>query len=219
MIHTYSLIHDDLPSMDNDDLRRGRPTLHRVFSEGAAILAGDGLLTLAFAIIGSDQQLTDHEVRRIVIQLATGAGCRGMVGGQQADLDAEGKAVTPEELEYIHAHKTAALLTASVLCGAIAAGANEEQLNCLAKYGQAIGMAFQIKDDLLDIEGDRSKLGKSIGKDARAGKATYPSVWGREAAREQLDLAVAQALASLEGLGKDADPLREIARFIAQREK
>lgn len=219
MIHTYSLIHDDLPCMDDDDLRRGRPTLHRAFSEGAAVLAGDGLLTLAFEIVGADERLTDQQVRRIIIQLATGAGCRGMVGGQQADLDAEGKAVSPEELEYIHSHKTGALLTASVLSGAIAGVAEEEQLKQLKEYGMAIGLAFQIKDDLLDVEGESSKLGKSTGQDKKAGKATYPAVWGIEASREKLSQAITRALTSLEGFGEEAEPLRQIARFIANREK
>ncbi len=219
MIHTYSLIHDDLPSMDDDDLRRGRPTLHRAFSEGAAVLAGDGLLTLAFEIVGADGRLTDQQVRRIIIQLATGSGCRGMVGGQQADLDAEGKAISPEELEYIHSHKTGALLTAAVLCGAIAGAADEKQLKQLREYGMAIGLAFQIKDDLLDVEGETAKLGKSIGQDEKAGKATYPTVWGIEASREKLSQAITRAMTSLEGFGEEAEPLRKIARFIARREK
>ena len=219
MIHTYSLIHDDLPSMDDDDLRRGQPTLHRAFTEGTAVLAGDGLLTLAFEIVGADGRLTSQQVRRIIIQLAAGAGCRGMVGGQQADLDAEGKSVSPEELEYIHSHKTGALLTASVLCGAIAGEAEEEQLKRFREYGMAIGLAFQIKDDLLDVEGETAKLGKSTGQDEKSGKATYPAVWGIEASRKKLSQATIRALTSLEGFGEEAEPLRQIARFIASREK
>ncbi|MDP8214724.1 MAG: polyprenyl synthetase family protein [Candidatus Euphemobacter frigidus] len=218
MIHAYSLIHDDLPAMDDDDLRRGRPTLHRAFNEGTAILAGDALLTLAFEVVAVAKRLTDRQVRQIITELAIGAGHRGMVGGQQADLNAEGKTITPEELKYIHSHKTGALLVASVLCGAIIGDAGPKQMVHLKKYGQANGLAFQIKDDLLDIEGKSAKLGKSTGQDKKAEKATYPSIWGIEASREKLKEATATAFALLESFGEEAEPLREIARFIGERE-
>ncbi len=218
MIHTYSLIHDDLPAMDDDEFRRGRPTLHRAFNEGTAILAGDALLTRAFEVIARDRRLSDRQVRRIVTELAAGAGERGMVGGQQADLDAEGRRVDGKALEYIHSRKTGAFLTASVLCGAIAGGASPKQLKILGAYGKAIGLAFQIKDDLLDREGEIGKLGKATGQDEKTGKATYPAVWGIEVSREKLRDAIDEALASLEAFGREADPLREIARFIGERE-
>ena len=218
-IHTYSLIHDDLPAMDDDDLRRGHPTLHRVFSEGTAILAGDGLLTLAFEVVAGDNRLTDRQARRIMLELASGSGYSGMVGGQQADLDGEGQEIIPEALEYIHAHKTGALLTASVVCGAITGEGTPEEIELLRRYGRGIGLAFQIKDDLLDVEGESEKLGKTIGQDAKSGKATYPSLWGIEASRRKLDQAIASSLIALEEWGEEADHLRRIARYISNREK
>ncbi|MFH1037435.1 MAG: farnesyl diphosphate synthase [PVC group bacterium] len=218
MIHAYSLIHDDLPAMDDDDLRRGRPTLHRAFNEGTAILTGDALLTLAFEVIARDGHLSDRQARRIVTELASGAGDRGMVGGQQADLAAEGRRVDGGALKYIHTRKTGALLTASVLCGAIAGGAGPKQLDRFKGFGKAIGLAFQIRDDLLDVEGEAAALGKPTGQDEKAGKATYPAVWGIPASREKLEEAIGEALAALEEFGEEAGPLREIARFIGSRE-
>jgi geranylgeranyl diphosphate synthase, type II len=219
MIHTYSLIHDDLPAMDDDDLRRGHPTLHRVFPEGTAILAGDGLLTLAFEVVAGDNGLTDHQARLIMQELASGSGYSGMVGGQQADLDGEGQDISLEALEYIHAHKTGALLTASVICGTIAGDGSKEEIELLRQYGRRIGLAFQIKDDLLDIESESSILGKTIGQDVKSGKATYPSLWGIESSRKKLDQAVASSITALEAWGAEADPLRQIARYISVREK
>ena len=219
MIHTYSLIHDDLPAMDDDDLRRGHPTLHRVFPEGTAILAGDGLLTLAFEVVAGDKALNDLRARLVMLELARGAGYSGMVGGQQADLDGEGHDISPEALEYIHTHKTGALLTASVICGAIAGDGSQEEIELLRRYGQGIGLAFQIKDDLLDIEGESEKLGKTTGQDAKSGKSTYPSIWGLKASRKKLDQAIASSLAALKAWGEEADPLRQIARYIGTREK
>lgn len=219
MVHTYSLIHDDLPAMDDDDLRRGRPTLHRVFSEGTAILAGDALLTLAFETIADDKKLNDHQIRLIIMELARSAGYSGMIGGQQADLDGEGNLLSPDELEYIHSHKTGALLTSSVVCGAIAGNGTADEISLLRRYGRAIGLAFQIKDDLLDIEGDSKILGKSTGQDLKSGKATYPSIWGIEAARKKLDEAIDSSLSALNSWGKEADPLRHIAIYIGSRNK
>jgi geranylgeranyl diphosphate synthase, type II len=219
MIHTYSLIHDDLPSMDDDDLRRGQPTLHKVFPEGTAILAGDGLLTLAFEVVAGEKRLTDSQARMIILELALGAGVRGMVGGQQADLDGEGKTIRPEDLEYIHSHKTGALLAASVVCGAIAGKGTPDEIGRLRRYGREIGLAFQIKDDLLDIEGESDKLGKITGQDAKSGKSTYPSLWGIETSREKLDEAIASSLTALDAWGEEASPLRQIACYIGAREK
>lgn len=217
MIHCYSLIHDDLPAMDDDDLRRGRPSLHRAFDEGTSILAGDGLLTLAFEVVADDRSLTASRARAIIRELAIAAGDRGMVGGQQADLDAEGRKVSREELAGIHSRKTGALITASVVAGAIAGGGERDLAGLMRDYGGEIGLAFQIKDDLLDVEGEEADLGKAVGQDRRGGKATYPALYGVEQSREKLREAVERALAALEPLGEEAEPLRQIARFIARR--
>ncbi len=217
MIHCYSLIHDDLPAMDDDDLRRGRPSLHRAFDEGTAILAGDALLTLAFATIAGDRTLPARRAREIIRELAEAAGGRGMVGGQQADLDAEGKKIGGDELARIHARKTGALITAAVVCGAIAGGGGPDLIGTLRGYGRQIGLAFQIKDDLLDVEGEEALLGKAVGQDSRAGKATYPAVRGLDQSRKELKLSLERAVRALETLGEEAEPLRLIARFIARR--
>ncbi|MDP8236553.1 MAG: polyprenyl synthetase family protein [Candidatus Erginobacter occultus] len=218
MIHCYSLIHDDLPAMDDDDLRRGRPSLHRAFDEGTAILAGDALLTLAFEVVARDRSLSAARAREIIAELSAAAGDRGMVGGQQADLDAEGGEISREELARIHSRKTGALITAAAVTGAIAGGGEKELVGMMRAYGGEIGLAFQIKDDLLDVEGNEKALGKAVGQDRRGGKATYPAVWGIEESREELKRAVVRAEAALEGLGEEAEPLRMIARFIARRE-
>jgi geranylgeranyl diphosphate synthase type II len=218
LIHAYSLIHDDLPSMDNDDFRRGRPTSHKVFGEGVAILAGDAILSLAFEASATDKLLTDPQCRLIVAELARASGSRGLAGGQEADLCSQGKKVTRETVEFIHARKTGALITAAVVCGAIAGHASPAQLAALTDYGAKIGLAFQIKDDLLDIQGDPKKLGKSIGQDGAAGKATYPAVVGMEAARDEVSRLVAESLAALSAFSSSADPLRWIARFIEERD-
>jgi len=218
MIHCYSLIHDDLPAMDDDDLRRGRPSLHRAFDEGTAILAGDALLTLAFEVVARDRGLTAGRAREIIGVLAEAAGARGMVGGQQADLEAEGKKISRAELARIHSRKTGALITAAAVAGAIAGGGEKKLVGTLRAYGREIGLAFQIKDDLLDVEGEESLLGKAVGQDARGEKATYPAVWGVEESRGELSRAVVRAEEALEALGAEAEPLRLIARFIARRE-
>lgn len=217
MIHCYSLIHDDLPAMDDDDLRRGRPSLHRAFDEGTAILAGDALLTLAFSVIARDRTLPARRAREIIGELAQAAGGQGMVGGQQADLQAESRKINREELARIHSRKTGALMAAAVVCGAIAGGGGPDLIGVLRGYGREIGLAFQIKDDLLDVEGEEGLLGKTVGQDARAGKATYPAIWGLEESRKELKQALKRAGRALETLGEEAEPLRLIARFIARR--
>jgi len=219
-IHTYSLIHDDLPAMDDDDLRRGRPTCHRAFDEATAILAGDGLLTLAFELLTHPDlcaKVPAERLLRVIHLIAKAAGIEGMVGGQMADLLAEGREVSPEELDFIHAHKTGALLTASVQAGAIAAGAETPQEEALKHYGQAIGQAFQIVDDLLDILGDEEVMGKPVGSDEAKGKATYPALYGVEASRAKAVALVEEALAALEIFDDRAEPLRDIARYIVER--
>lgn len=222
MIHTYSLIHDDLPSMDNDDLRRGRPTSHRMFGEAVAILAGDALVTRAFGILAegiSDPSIAARRLR-IVELLARAAGAGdGMVGGQVLDLEAEGCAVDGARLDALHAAKTGALLTASVVAGAIAGGAGERELGNLERYGRGLGLAFQIADDVLDVTSTTEQLGKTAGKDAAVSKATYPGLFGIEASIARARQVVEAATAELEPFGPRADRLREIACFAIERQK
>ena len=218
-IHTYSLIHDDLPSMDNDDLRRGRPTSHKVFGEGVAILAGDALFTLALEVVAEDPLLPDRQFRRIAAELGRAAGWSGLVGGQVLDLSSEGKKISIRELEGIHRRKTGALLTAAVRCGGIAGEADARQLAALTAYGEKIGLAFQVRDDLLDLKGEAVGLGKTPGKDEKLHKATYPALLGVERSRELLNLLLEESRDSLEIFGAVADPLRAIARFIGERRK
>jgi len=219
-IHTYSLIHDDLPAMDNDELRRGKPTNHKVFGEAEAILAGDGLLTLSFDIL-SDPALAaiiSHEtLLRIVSTIAKAAGSAGMVGGQALDIAAEGKTVSLEELQAIHRCKTGALITASIQAGAILGMATNRQFADLTTYGGALGLAFQIKDDLLDVEGTTERLGKSAGADAELKKATYPSLLGVEETRHKLQMAIDEALSALQHFDEAVTPLRAIAHYILNR--
>ncbi len=212
MIHTYSLIHDDLPAMDNDDFRRGRPTSHKVFGEASAILAGDGLLTMAFDVAAECGDL------RVVREIAQAAGAEGMVGGQQLDLEAEGRALTLDALRQIHARKTGALIRVSVRVGAMIAGARPEQLDALTCYGEHLGIAFQIADDILDITGDAGTLGKPIGSDAVNQKATYPALLGLEEARALAHEAAAAALEALAPFGREADTFRALARFVVERQ-
>lgn len=217
MIHTYSLIHDDLPAMDDDDLRRGRPTCHRAFDEATAVLAGDALLTLAFGIVAGESRLT-HEARTAIIaELADANGHAGMVGGQMADLAGEGAQATAESVDFIHTRKTGRPLEAAVVVGGVAGGAGAEELAALRAYGSSMGLAFQIADDLLDVTGSEERMGKAVGKDAARGKQTYPSVAGVEGSRERARELLGEALASLEGFGGEALPLRAIARFIVER--
>lgn len=220
MIHTYSLIHDDLPAMDDDDLRRGQPTCHKKYDEATAILAGDGLLTAAFQILAeAAPRFEGRETALLaVIQLIAGAaGYRGMVGGQMLDLQAEGREVTLKELETIHRLKTGALLTASVRSGGLMAGGARAEVTALTSYGEKFGLVFQITDDLLDVEGEAAEMGKATGMDAQRHKATYPGVVGRDEAREWARRLVETAIADLEPFGPRAEPLREIARYLLAR--
>jgi geranylgeranyl pyrophosphate synthase len=219
MIHTYSLIHDDLPSMDNDDLRRGRPTCHVRFDEATAILAGDALLTLAFQTIAADKNLSPEIAVQVIAEVARASGTPdGMVAGQAYDLAAESGAVTGAQLERIHQQKTGALMGVAVRCGAILAGANDAELTALSHYGAQLGLLFQITDDLLDVTATAEELGKTPGKDARSRKATYPSLYGVEATREYLMSAYQGACVSLDSVSQPTQLLRAIADFIVERQ-
>ena len=216
-IHTYSLIHDDLPALDNDDLRRGKPTCHKQFGEALAILAGDALLTLAFEIIGATPVPAERRVA-ILTEVATSAGTvRGMVGGQVADLEAERKPVSPEVLEYIHRSKTAALIRASVTSGALCGGAPADDVARLRRFGENIGWAFQVTDDILDVEESSAALGKTAGKDVAQQKATYPAVYGLAKSHEIANELATKAIAELASFGERATPLRQIAEFLVLR--
>ncbi len=218
MVHTYSLIHDDLPAMDNDDYRRGKPSNHKVFGEGIAVLAGDALLTEAFCLLSKNNPgISPKTGLSIIHEIATAAGFQGMVGGQVADLKAEDELVDMEQVHYIHTHKTQALITVSIRAGVLIADAGEDDLNALSEYGQKMGLAFQIADDILDIESCREVLGKNTGSDEGRGKATYPALIGLEASREEMRRLVEGALSEIDRFGEQADPLRMIARFIVER--
>ncbi|MBA3355200.1 MAG: polyprenyl synthetase family protein [Pyrinomonadaceae bacterium] len=219
MIHTYSLIHDDLPSMDDDELRRGRPTCHIRFNEATAILAGDALQTLAFQTIAEESSLSTEKRVLLVSELCRAAGTPlGMVAGQAHDLEAESRAVTTGELEQIHRLKTAALIIAAARCGAIIAGATDPELEAVSRYAAQLGLLFQITDDLLDITATVEALGKTPGKDARAQKATYPSLYGIEAAHQRADLVHQEACAVLEQIDTPTERLRAIADYILKRD-
>jgi len=223
MIHTYSLIHDDLPAIDNDDYRRGKPTCHKIFGEAIAILAGDGLLTEAFKLM-TNQPAKDHPssnrglILDLINEVAQAAGVLGMVGGQVVDIESEGKAVDLPTVQYIHTHKTGAMILASVRVGAKLGGAKEEILKVLTRYGESLGLAFQIADDILNVEGKAALMGKKTGSDLSKGKATYPSVLGVEESKKRARELVHLAVDALKPLGPEADPLREIARFVMARE-
>ncbi|HKP86088.1 MAG TPA: farnesyl diphosphate synthase [Blastocatellia bacterium] len=219
MIHTYSLIHDDLPAMDNDDLRRGRPTCHKAFGEAVAILAGDALLTQAFRVLASDAPARNAERQvRVIREFATAAGTvDGMIGGQMADIENEGRQVDGATLEYIHRSKTGALITAPVVVGGIIAGASDEQVERLRAYGERVGLAFQIADDILDITSTSEQLGKTPGKDQVAHKATYPALHGMAASEARARELVNEAIAIASGLGVDSRILEGLARFIVAR--
>lgn len=221
-IHTYSLIHDDLPAMDDDDFRRGRPSNHKVFGEALALLAGDGLLTEAFHLMaaGSPEEAGAALVRLKVIRLiAQASGCQGMVGGQVADILSEGKKVEFPVVQFIHEHKTGALIRASVVAGALMGGGSDDQIDCLDQYGERIGLAFQISDDILDIEGDKDTMGKATGADDRKGKATYPALLGLKRSKEIETRLSEEAVSLLDQFDDRAEPLRLIARYIIEREK
>jgi geranylgeranyl diphosphate synthase type II len=217
MIHTYSLIHDDLPAMDDDDLRRGNPTNHKVFGEAIAILAGDSLLTDAFGLIAKvPSNGNAAALLGIISRITQAIGSRGMVGGQVQDLLSEKKQISREELENLHRHKTGKLIQVSIEAGAIMGDATDAQLAALSRYGECIGLSFQIADDILDIEGGQ-EIGKDIGSDVEKQKATYPSVVGLTESKQLAAELTEKALAALEGLGPTADPLREIARYVVYR--
>lgn len=217
MIHTYSLIHDDLPCMDDDDYRRGRLTNHKVFGEAMAVLAGDGLLTLAFEVMLEQKNVDPHVLIETVREMAMCAGNFGMVGGQGLDLENEGKSISAEELRKMHAGKTGALFIAAVRGGAHLAGANEQELLALTKFADLLGLAFQITDDILDVEGTTEDLGKPAGSDEKNHKSTYVSLYGLEAAKALAEKTVAEALECLEMFGENAEALREITRLMCSR--
>ncbi|MCK8817524.1 polyprenyl synthetase family protein [Natroniella sulfidigena] len=218
LVHNYSLIHDDLPCMDDDEIRRGKPTNHMVFGEGMAVLAGDALLTYAFELLAKIDDLPAERVLLATSKLAEAAGKQGMVGGQVADILAEGKEIDKEELEYIHTHKTGALLEAAVSMGAILAGASKKELTALQEYAQGIGLAFQIVDDILDIEGDAEKIGKDVGSDLERDKATFPAVYGLERSKEMAAKNCYQAKKAISIFGDQAEVLSELADYIIERE-
>lgn len=219
MIHTMSLIHDDLPAMDNDDYRRGKLTNHKVYGEDIAILAGDGLLAYSFEYVAANtQNIPAERIVRVIACLGHTVGAAGLVGGQVLDLESEGKSdISSQTLTFIHTHKTGALLKASVVSGAILAGASAEDINKLSQYAQNIGLAFQIIDDILDITATDEELGKTAGKDLQAQKATYPSLWGIEKSQAQAQKLIDEATAQLTTYGEKAEPLRAIANYIITR--
>jgi geranylgeranyl diphosphate synthase, type II len=218
MIHTYSLIHDDLPSMDDDDLRRGKPTNHKVFGEAIAILAGDALLTYSFEVIGKIPDLSNDIKMKLILEMAKAAGAEGMVGGQVADMEGEGKALSLKELEYIHIHKTGKLLKFSVIAGALIAGANENQLNHLAEFSHHLGLAFQIQDDILDLEGSQELIGKPVGSDTENQKSTYPQLLTIKGAKKALEDQIKLAKESLLKTDLKTNLLIEILNLVASRD-
>ena len=222
MIHTYSLIHDDLPGIDNDDFRRGKPTCHKVFGEAIAILAGDALLTEAFKLMTDRpdryRRLDESMILDIVNKVARAAGISGMVGGQALDIESEGKEVDLATLQSIHTHKTGALILVSIQIGAILAGAKKQTLKAFTHYGEKVGLAFQIVDDILNVEGKAALLGKSTGGDLSKRKATYPSLFGIEESKRKAKELVTLAVDALSPFGTEVDPLKGIARFIVSRQ-
>lgn len=221
LIHAYSLVHDDLPAMDDDDLRRGRPTCHKAYDEATAVLTGDALQTLAFKVLCRDKHMIEDPLLRLkmVEELALASGSRGMAGGQALDIDAVGQQIDMAQLENMHIHKTGALIRASVKLGALsAANSSAEQCKQLDRYAKQIGLAFQVKDDILDVEGDTETLGKTQGKDAADDKPTYPALLGLEGARQMADELIDDALDNLRDFDEQAEPLRALARYIIGRQ-
>ncbi|MDS1030098.1 polyprenyl synthetase family protein [Bacillota bacterium LX-D] len=219
-IHTYSLIHDDLPAMDNDDYRRGVPTCHKVYGEAIAILAGDALLTYAFQILAEDQLVSNYNPAvaiRLIHEISSACGPFGLIGGQVLDIESENKKVDEQTLKYIHQNKTGALITTSIRAGAILGGATEEQLDALTSYGKFLGLAFQITDDILDIEGSIENLGKQPGSDLKNSKVTFPAVYGLEEAKVRANKAVEDAIDSLHIFGDKSACLKNLAKFILER--
>jgi len=219
LIHTYSLVHDDLPAMDNDDFRRGMPTNHKVFGEATAILAGDALLTLAFRLVAENarEAADPRAVRDVILDIADAAGHDGMVAGQVADLEAEGKKVGADVVDYIHAHKTGALIRTSLRVGAMLCGADAVAVRALSVAGADLGLAFQIVDDILDVVSSSEELGKTAGKDQIQQKATYPAIHGIEASRARAAYLIGEAEEALAPLGPRAEPIRALGRFILER--
>lgn len=218
MIHAYSLIHDDLPAMDNDDYRRGKLANHKVYGDAVAILAGDALLTLAFSTLANVRGNSPDDIVKIIGEIALAAGTFGMIGGQVVDTFSACEDINENTLEYIHSHKTGALYRAAVRAGAILAGAEDDKLNNLTSYADNLGLAFQIIDDILDIEGDAAKIGKPIGSDIKNKKATYPSIFGIEEARRKARQAADRALSALGCFGNEADFLRMLVQYIIDRD-
>ncbi|PYM24174.1 MAG: hypothetical protein DMD78_09865 [Candidatus Rokuibacteriota bacterium] len=218
LIHAYSLIHDDLPAMDDDDYRRGRLTNHKVFGEALAILAGDALLTLAFRLVANNAaRIAPGVVGLVVAEVADAAGTDGMVGGQVVDIESEGKTISAEMLDYIHLHKTAALIRVALRVGAVLAGGREEVVDAISRAGEALGLAFQIVDDILDVEGNLAELGKTAGSDERKQKATYPSVHGLPASKARARDLIEETKRLLTPLGPSAEPIRALADFVLER--
>lgn len=218
-IHTYSLVHDDLPSMDNDDFRRGRPTCHKVFGDAIAILAGDGLLTIAFEIVSSAKPTSRYDTSSLLREIAVAAGSQRLIAGQVADLEAEGKNVKRDQLQFIHQNKTAAILKSSVRLGAMSANADAKKLSAVTRFGQRLGLAFQIIDDILDLTQTSEILGKSAGKDVAAKKATYPAVIGLDKSRAEARRLTRQAHNALSVFrSRDAEPLHALANYLLERE-
>jgi geranylgeranyl diphosphate synthase, type II len=217
-IHTYSLVHDDLPSMDNDDFRRGRPTCHKVFGEGIAVLAGDALLTIAFEIVSRAKPASRYSTSVLLREVAVAAGSQKLIAGQVADLEAEGKKTNRAQLRYIHENKTAAILTTTVRLGAMSANANAKRLDAITRFGRALGLAFQVIDDILDVTQTSEKLGKSAGKDITARKATYPSVIGLDASRAEARRLTRNAHTALSIFGKKGETLHVLANYLLERD-
>lgn len=221
MIHTYSLIHDDLPAMDNDDYRRGKPTNHKVFGEATAILAGDGLLTKAFEVLGLNSQLCQIEpavAMQVIIEIAVAAGIQGLIAGQTVDLESEGRQVDFSTLNFIHQHKTGKLFKAAIRSGALLGGAKEKQLESLSSYADHFGLAFQITDDILNVEGSNLKMGKAVGTDVLRKKATFPTMFGLPQSKKMAEEAITQAISSIEWMGTSSQPLIQIAFHLLRRD-
>lgn len=218
LIHAFSLVHDDLPAMDDDDIRRGKPTLHRQFDEATAILAADAMQPLAFRVLADARDTPAGTSARLVRIVADAAGSVGMTGGQSMDLAAEGQSLTADEIEHMYSLKTGALIHAAVMCpAAMAEGLSEDRISAIAAFGRTIGIAFQIKDDILDIEGETEVIGKRAGADQRMGKATYPGLAGIEAAHARCNSLLRSALEQLDDFGDDAESLRWLARYVVER--
>jgi geranylgeranyl diphosphate synthase type II len=218
-VHTYSLVHDDLPSMDNDDFRRGRPTCHKIFGDGIAILAGDALLTIAFEIVSNAKPTSRYDTSILLREIAVAAGSQRLIAGQVADLEAEGKNVKRDQLQFIHENKTAAILKSSVRLGAMSANADARKLSAITRFGHGLGLAFQIIDDILDVTQTSETLGKSAGKDVAAKKATYPAVIGLEKSRAEARRLTRRAHSALSVFRtRDAEPLHALANYLLERE-